>query len=96
MAIEQWKTALRRAADTVRQDKKLLALLCGAAVLLAVSVPLKGTAAQKKAPAEESAKVDTAQALEERLCALLGAIEGVGEVRVMVQLASTGSTVFAF
>ena len=96
MSIEKGKAALKRAAQALRQDKKLLLLACGAAVLLLLAIPLKGAEKRNASPAQpEPDTAETAEGLEARLCALLGAIEGVGEVRVMVRLASSGETVFA-
>ena len=94
MAAEGWKNAARRAAEMLKQDKKTALLLLGAALLLLLLVLTGGkkTAAQ---PAAQQTEPVSAQALEQELCSLLGAIHGVGAVRVMLRTASSGETVYA-
>ena len=93
MTIETVKTAFRRVFDMLKQDKKLLLLLCGAAVLL-VLLFLPDGEKREKTQSEQPQDAAT-QTLEAELCSLLGAIEGVGDVRVMLRTASSGETVYA-
>ena len=93
MTTEPIKGAARRALDLLRQDKKLLLLLCGAAALLVALLLPNGEKREKNRAEPQQAA--TTQTLEAELCALLGAIEGVGDVRVMLRTASSGETVYA-
>ena len=94
MAAERWKTALRRVTEVLRQDRKTAFLLLGAAALLILLLLTGGKQTAAPAPEPETDSV-SAQALEQELCRLLGAIEGVGAVRVMLHTASSGETVYA-
>ncbi len=93
MKTERWNTLLRRAAGVLKQDKKTALLLLGAAALLLLLLFTGGK--KTDVPAPEPAEAMSAQALEQQLCDLLGAIEGVGAVRVMLRTASSGETVYA-
>ena len=93
MTIEAMKSTAWRALGALRQDKKLLFLLCGAAALL-VLLLLPGGEKREKTQSEPSRSATT-QTLETELCALLGAIEGVGDVRVMLRVSSSDETVYA-
>ena len=93
MKTERWNTLLRRAAGVLKQDKKTALLLLGAAAFLLLRLFTGGK--KTDVPAPEPAEAMSAQALEQQLCDLLGAIEGVGAVRVMLRTASSGETVYA-
>ncbi len=93
MTTEPIKAALRRAAETLKNDKKLLLLLCGAAILAVLLLFPDGEKREQAQP--EPLQEASMQTLEAELCALLSAIEGVGDVRVMLRAASSGETVFA-
>lgn len=93
MTTEPIKAAARRAFELLRQDKKLLFLLCGAAALLVVLLLPNGE--KRESTQTQPQQAAPAQTLEADLCALLGAIEGVGDVRVMLRTASSGETVYA-
>ena len=93
MKTERWNTLLRHAAGVLKQDKKTAFLLLGAAALLLLLLFTGGK--KTDVPAPEPAEAMSAQALEQQLCELLGAIEGVGAVRVMLRTASSGETVYA-
>ena len=93
MKTERWNTLLRRAAGVLKQDKKTALLLLGAAALLVLLLFTGGK--KTDVPTSEPAEAMSAQALEQQLCDLLGAIEGVGAVRVMLRTASSGETVYA-
>ena len=93
MKTERWNTLLRHAAGVLKQDKKTALLLLGAAALLLLLLFTGGK--KTDVPAPEPAEAMSAQALEQQLCDLLGAIEGVGAVRVMLRTASSGETVYA-
>ena len=93
MKTERWNTLLRRAAGVLKQDKKTALLLLGAAALFLLLLFTGGK--ETDVPAPEPAEAMSAQALEQQLCDLLGAIEGVGAVRVMLRTASSGETVYA-
>ena len=93
MSIESIRDACWRVIAVLKQDKKRLLLLCGAAALLTVLL-LWPNAEKRQTPAEQ-APPDTARTLEASLCALLCAMEGVEDARVMLCLASSGETVYA-
>lgn len=94
MKPERWNAALRRVTDVLKQDKKTAFLLLGAAALLVLLLCCGGKKTDVPAP-EPASEAASAQALEQQLCDLLGAIEGVGAVRVMLRTASSGETVYA-
>ena len=58
------------------------------------SVAITGSPKPKPQVQTDTAKQDEA-AVQTQLCDLLGAIEGVGAVRVMLRTASSGETVYA-
>lgn len=93
MTAERIGNTLRRVTALLKQDKKRLLLLCGAAATL-VLLLLPGGEKRGKTPPEQPQTAD-ARTLEADLCSLLGAIEGVGDVRVMLRTASSGETVYA-
>lgn len=94
MRMETIKASLRQCAAVMKKDKGKLGLLCGAAVLLAVLLLFPQTEKRADPPAEVR-PADAVQSLEAALCALLGAMEGVDDVRVMLYPASSGETVYA-
>ena len=93
MTIDRMKSRFRQTAGLLKQDKKLLLLLCGAVGLL-VLLLLPGGEKREKVR-QEQPQPASVQTMEAELCALLGAIEGVGDVRVMLRTASSGETVYA-
>ena len=93
MTTESIRRRLERCRALLKQDKKLLLMLCGAAVLTVLLLLPAGEKNNKAQPEQPLAQ--TTQTLEAELCDLLGAIEGVGDVRVMLRTASSGETVYA-
>ena len=77
----------------------LAAGLVGLILLCITSLPTGGkSAAGTKNPAQESIRVDLTayeQQLEERLCAIIGAIAGAGETRVMLTLDCGSEPIYA-
>jgi len=84
MGKEHWKQTAARVKAFLLQDKKraLVLLLPG------------GTKGARASP-DPGASTAAPQPTEEKLCALLGAIRGVGRVRVMLHFATNGETVYA-
>ena len=94
MKKEQWKQTAKKIADVLWQDRKLTMLLLGAAALLLVLL-LTGTEKPPKEPSPAEPSDPAVQSVEDELCALLGAMQGVGKVQVMLRFASSGETVYA-
>lgn len=73
-------------------SRRTLLLLCAAALVLVLL--LTGSGKPKPQVQTDTTKQDEA-AVQTQLCDLLGAIRGVGKVRVMLRFDSEGETVYA-
>ncbi len=94
MGKERWKQTALQLKAALLQDKKKLALLLGAAALLGALLLTSGEKAAKQPPQTDEVQTDLLLKQQE-LCALLGAIRGVGQVRLMLSFESDGETVYA-
>ncbi len=95
MKLETLKTAGKTLLQRLKTDKRALALLCAAAVLLVLAAFLQTGKDQAKQPAAHALSPPAAQSDEERLCALLSSIRGAGKTRVMITYSEGAQTVFA-
>ena len=94
MKKERMKQTAIQLKAVLLQDKKKSALLLGAAALLLVLLLTSGEKAANRPTQTDSPQTDM-QTVQQELCALLGAIRGVGRVRVMLCFESGGETVYA-
>ncbi len=94
MEKERWKQTARGLKTALLQDKKRALLLLCAAGLLGVLLLTGGEKTAKQPPQTDNMQTDM-QTAQDELCNLLGAIRGVGSVRVMLHYASKGDTVYA-
>ncbi len=92
MEKERWKQTARGLKTALLQDKKRALLLLCAAGLLGVLLLTGGEKTAKQPPQTDNMQTDM-QTAQDELCNLLGAIRGVGSVRVMLPSASKGDTV---
>lgn len=98
---EMWRTLRQRlqAGGKDRHLRILLAVGLAGIALIALSEWLPKPAAEEGAvtdtPAPAATEQQVEQALEERITALLRAVEGVGDCRVMVTLESGAQSVYA-
>lgn len=98
--IEQIKTGLRRLFSQNKDKKLRFLVLLGLVgiLLIALSEWLPRRTSQEGAPSSVGGTVSVAQvesALEKRIAALIGQVDGVGDCRVMVTLESGSRFVYA-